>query len=51
MTDKKSILTIIGSTSKNSSNLKLVEQITVQTIDEFELTIYNDKKNTNGQHF
>lgn len=44
MTDKKNILAIIGSASENSSNLKLVEQIAVLTIDNFDLTIYNDLK-------
>jgi NAD(P)H-dependent FMN reductase len=44
MTQKKNILAIIGSASSNSSNLKLVEKIASLTINEFNLTIFNDLK-------
>ena len=44
MTQKKNILAIIGSASSNSTNLKLVEKIASLTINEFNLTIFNDLK-------
>jgi chromate reductase, NAD(P)H dehydrogenase (quinone) len=44
MTDKKTILAIIGSASANSSNLKLVEQLSVLTTSDFNLTIYSNLK-------
>ncbi len=44
MTEKKTILAIIGSASSNSSNLHLVEQISTLVKDEFQLTIFNDLK-------
>jgi chromate reductase len=44
MTEKKTLLAIIGSASANSTNIKLVEQIAVLTNHEYNLTIYNDLK-------
>lgn len=44
MTNKKTILAIIGSASSNPANHKLVEKIASLTIEEFNLTIYNDLK-------
>ena len=44
MTNKKTILAIIGSASSNSANHKLIEKIVGLTIEEFNLTIYNDLK-------
>ena len=44
MTAKKNIFAIIGSASANSTNLKLVEQISILTENEFNLTIYNNLK-------
>lgn len=44
MTNKKNILTIIGSASSNSSNLKLVENISSLTSEDFTLTIFEDLK-------
>ncbi len=37
---KKNILAIVGSASKNSSNLKLVQKIAVLTQDDFDITIF-----------
>jgi len=37
---KKNILAIVGSASKNSSNLKLVQKISVLTQDDFDITIF-----------
>lgn len=44
MTEKANIFVIIGSASSNSSNLKLVEKIAINTENEFNLTIFNDLK-------
>jgi NAD(P)H-dependent FMN reductase len=44
MNKKKNILAIIGSASSNSANLKLVEKIASLTVNEFNLTIFNDLK-------
>ena len=44
MTNKKTILAIIGSASSNSANHKIVEKIASLTIEEFNLIIYNDLK-------
>lgn len=44
MTDKKNILVIIGSASKDSSNEKLVDIVARQTESVFNLTIFNDLK-------
>lgn len=44
MTEKAHIFVIIGSASSNSSNLKLVEKIAINTENEFNLTIFNDLK-------
>ncbi len=44
MTDIKTILAIIGSASIRSTNLKLVEQLSILTSNDFNLTIYNDLK-------
>ncbi|HEY6976730.1 MAG TPA: NADPH-dependent FMN reductase [Chitinophagaceae bacterium] len=44
MRKKKSILTIIGSASENSSNLKLVEHIANLTRDEFNLIVFDNLK-------
>src|SRR6478735_2764883 len=38
---KKNILAIIGSASKNSSNLKLVQKIAALTKDYFDITIFD----------
>ncbi|HEX5152415.1 MAG TPA: NADPH-dependent FMN reductase [Parafilimonas sp.] len=38
---KKNILAIIGSASKNSSNLKLVQRIADLTQDDFDITIFD----------
>ena len=45
MIEKKSILAIIGSASSNSANLKIVEEITRLTSEEFNIAICNDLKN------
>jgi NAD(P)H-dependent FMN reductase len=44
MTDKKNILAIIGSASSNSTNLKIVQEISNLTSEEFKLTIFNSLK-------
>jgi chromate reductase len=44
MTRKKNIFVIVGSASSNSANLKLVEQISILTKNEFRLTIYTGLK-------
>lgn len=44
MTERKSILAIIGSASSDSTNLKLVEKIADLIPEEFTLEIYNDLK-------
>lgn len=44
MTDKKNILVIIGSASKNSSNEKLIDNFANLTKDCFSLKILNDLK-------
>ena len=41
MNMKKNILAIIGSASKNSSNLKLVQRIAILTQDQFAVTIFD----------
>ncbi len=42
MTDKKNILAIIGSASKKSSNLKLVEKIAELAKNDFNLMIFDE---------
>lgn len=44
MTNRISILAIIGSASRNSANQKLVDQIAILTKDDFSLTIFQDLK-------
>ncbi len=44
MLEKKNIFAIIGSASTQSSNLKLVEAIAVQSKGRFDITIFNDLK-------
>lgn len=44
MNDRKNIFAIIGSASSNSSNLKLVENISDLTSTDFNLSIFNDLK-------
>ena len=44
MTDKKNILAIVGSASSNSANLKLVENISSLTSQDFNFTIFSDLK-------
>ncbi|MCA0445318.1 MAG: NAD(P)H-dependent oxidoreductase [Bacteroidetes bacterium] len=44
MNQKKNILAIIGSARTNSANLQLVEIIGSLTVNEFNLTIFNDLK-------
>jgi len=45
MANKKNVLAIIGSASKGSSNLKLVNRIAELAGEEFELTIYDELMN------
>ena len=42
MKSKKSILAIVGSAGKNSSNLNLVKRIKELTSDNFDLTIFDE---------
>ena len=44
MSEKKNVFVIIGSASSNSANLKLIENIAIQTSSDWSLTIYNDLK-------
>jgi len=44
MTEKKNVLVIIGSASKNSANQKLVDRFADLSKDDFNLTIFNDLK-------
>lgn len=44
MTKKKNIFAIIGSASSNSANLKLVQEISSLTSEDFNLIVFNDLK-------
>lgn len=44
MTEKKNVVVIIGSASRNSANQKLMDNFAVLANDDFNLTIYNDLK-------
>ena len=44
MTDRKNIFVIIGSASRDSANQKLIDNFAALTVDDFNLTIYDDLK-------